>query len=428
MRLRFTLLACALTACAYVAVPGIAGAAPVQNPAITIHAVPPTIIAGDPVLIYGHLAGPGNADQTIRLYHRINPDPVFSLIGVTRTDSQGRYEFIRPDGLVESNRSWYVRGPLGARSIVVHERVAALVSLAVNSPTGTTGQALVFSGHVTPDHRGDIVALQDQNDSGTGNAWHTLARTVVTSGSNFQFSHAWAVPGSYDVRALFHGDVRNLAAASDPVSVVIQQAEVPDFTITTSAPIVANQTPVTISGVLDETGTAAPEPSTIVGLYERGPGASTFHEVTTAETGADGGYQFANLVSSTNERYQVRTMSAPKRHSAALFEGVQDVLTLQSSSPTSTVGAEVTFSGTVSPDKAGHVIYLQSLGADGDWHTVAARFVNPSSAYQFSWTFGTSGSPEFRTRITGGPANVGNASAPVTVVVTLPPLSSLPTG
>ena len=58
MRLRFTLLACALAACVGTAVPGAAGAAPVHNRGLTIHAVPNPIIAGEAVLIYGHLGLP----------------------------------------------------------------------------------------------------------------------------------------------------------------------------------------------------------------------------------------------------------------------------------------------------------------------------------------------------------------------------------
>ncbi len=147
----------------------------------------------------------------------------------------------------------------------------------------------------------------------------------------------------------------------------------------------------------------------------------------TTTTGADGSYSFANVASSTNELYLVRTTFAPRRHSAVLFEGVQDVVTMSSSSGTSTVDGHVLFTGSVSPSKAGHAIYLQKLGKDGDWHTVEVRFVNSASTFQFGWTFGTMGTKEFRARITGGPANVGGASAPVTVVVSQPPLSTLPT-
>ena len=63
MRLRITVLAAALAALAFAAVPGIAGAAPQHNRGLTIHAVPDHIIAGEAVLIYGRLKGPDHANQ-----------------------------------------------------------------------------------------------------------------------------------------------------------------------------------------------------------------------------------------------------------------------------------------------------------------------------------------------------------------------------
>jgi hypothetical protein len=426
MRLRFTVLACALAVCVGTAAPSIAGAAPRHDRALTIHAVPHDIIAGESVLIFGQLKGADHANQVIRLYHRINPNPGFTLVGTQTTNSAGQYEFIRAEGIVDTNRSWFVRGPALSHSRTVHERVAPLVSLAASSSSGFTRHPLIFSGHVTPDHIGSIVLLQGQK--GSSDDWTTLKHARIGAGSNFQAAIAWRTPGARDVRALFPGDARNTKGASDPVSVLIQQTQVPDFTINTSDPIVTAGAAVTISGVLDQHGTTTPEPSTSVSLFGREPSGGPFREITTTTTGADGGYSFANISSTTNELYQVRTTFAPARHSAVLFQGVQDVVTMQASSSTSTVGAHITFTGSVSPDKAGHVIYLQKLGKDNDWHTVEARIVDPSSTFQFGWTFGAAGIKQFRARITGGPANVGGASPAVTVDVTQPALSSLPTG
>ena len=425
MRLRLTLLACMLCAFACTAIPSVAGAAPVHNRGLTIHAVPNHIIAGEAVLIYGQLKGPDHAGQVIQLFHRINPNPQFSLIGTAQTNPAGQYEFIRAEGIVLTNRSWFVRGAGLTHSRTVHERVAALVSLAASSPTGLTRHPIVFSGHVTPDHAGSVVALQEQQ--GSSDQWKTLKRGVVGPGSNYNISYAWRVPGAYDLRVLFHGDARNVAAPSDVASVVIQQAEIPDFTIATSDPIVANAQPVTISGTLFAAGSTTAEPNTSVSLFASVPGSHIYRELTTTITGPDGSYSFANVASTTNELYQVRSTFPPARHTAVLFQGVQDVVTVQSSSSTSTVGGQVTFSGSVSPDKAGHVIYLQKLGSDDDWHTVQVSTVTASSTFQFGWTFGTAGTKEFRARITGGPANVGGASPAVTIDVTQPALSSLPT-
>ncbi|HET8980007.1 MAG TPA: hypothetical protein VFN87_17775 [Solirubrobacteraceae bacterium] len=429
MRLRLPLLTCALTACVCTAAPAAAGAAPVRNDGVTIHAAPRHIIAGEAVLIYGRLNGPGHGGQTIRLYHRINPAPRFSLIGVTRTNSNGQYEFTRVENIVETNRSWFVRGPGLTHSRTVHERVAALVTLASSASTAPTRHPLVFSGHVTPGHRGSPVALQVQR--GSGDAWRTIRWARIGVGSNYNIPFAWRVPGVYTVRTLCPGNPRNVAAPSDPVTVVIQQAEVTGFTIATSDPVVANGQPVTISGTLDQPGTTTPQPGASVSLFARGAGPHPphrFRELTTTTTGADGTYSFGNLASTRNELYQVRTTFAPARHTAVLFEGVQDVVDLQTSSPTSTVGAHVTFTGAVSPDKAGHIVYLQKLGRDDSWHTVEVRRVSRASTFRFGWTFGAAGMKQFRARILGGPANIGGASAPVAIDVTQPPLSALPTG
>ena len=136
MRLRFTVLATALAAFAIAAIPSLASAAPHRNRGLTIHAVPPSINAGDEVDIIGRLTGPGAGGQTVRLWHRINPNGQFTPLGTRTTDSAGRYEFQRADGIVNSNRSWFVVGPGNTHSKVVHEHVAALVSIAPDPAAG----------------------------------------------------------------------------------------------------------------------------------------------------------------------------------------------------------------------------------------------------------------------------------------------------
>jgi hypothetical protein len=423
MRLRITVLASVLATFAFTAITPIAGAAPQRDRGLTIHAVPHSIIAGEAVLIYGRLAS-HQGDQVVRLYHRIAGQPGFSLISVTRTDQAGRYEFTRPEHIVETNRSWFVRGPGLSHSRTVHERVAALVSLAASSSSGTTRHPLTFSGHLTPNHAGSVVLLQAQR--GSSDDWTTLKRGVVGPGSNYQIAYAWRMAGARDVRVLFRGDARNTPSASDPVSVVIEQTEVPSFTINTSDPIVTDDQPATISGTLFAPGsTTTPEPGTTVELFGHEPHGGHYRELQSTTTDSSGGYSFP-VQSTTNAWYQVRTVSSPRRATAQLFEGVQDAVTMAASTTSSSVGGHITFSGTVSPDKAGHVIYLQKAGADGDWHTVEAGVVGHDSTFAFGWTFGSTGAKQFRARITGGPANVGGVSPAVTVDVLPAPAAALP--
>ena len=152
-------------------------------------------------------------------------------------------------------------------------------------------------------------------------------------------------------------------------------------------------------------------------LWARNAYQSKFIPVADTTTGPDGSYTFPPQAPFYNTVYQVRTTLAPRRHTAVLFEGVQDVVTMTPSSTTSELGGKVTFTGTVLPDKAGHVIYLQRLGADGDWHNEEVRFVTHADTFQFGWVFGKAGAYEFRARITGDRGNVGGASAPVTILV-----------
>ena len=65
------------------------------------------------------------------------------------------------------------------------------------------------------------------------------------------------------------------------------------------------------------------------------------------------------------------------------------------------------------PDKAGHSIYLQKLGRDGDWHTVEIGTVRHDSTFEFAWAIGSPGTHTFRARITSDGVNVGSHSAPV---------------
>jgi hypothetical protein len=422
MRSRMPLLASACVAA--VALPSIAGAAPIHNRALSIHATPNHVIAGEPVLIYGRLQGRDDADQEITLYHRINPAQQFTVISRTRTNAAGQYDFPRAEGIVESNRSWYVRGPVFTHSRTVHERVAAELTIDASAVSGTTRHPLTFTGQVTPDHVGSRVALQVQD--GDANTWHTVKTGRVGAGSAYSFSYTWRTAGSRDVRAAFTGDGRNIAAQSDPVTVIIQQRQAPYFTISSSDPIVTDGTPATISGTLFEPHTSTVAPNVDVGLYQKVPGSGPATLAQTTTTSSTGTYSFS-VQGDTNELYQARTINASSAQATAeLFQGVQDTVTMSSNSPTSVVGGTVTFSGSVAPSKADHVVYLEKYGSDGSWHVVQTSTISAASTFSFNWTFGTSGTKQFRARVVGGSVNVGGASAPVTETVALPPVSQLP--
>jgi hypothetical protein len=425
MRRCFAVLAATLAAAGALTVPALSSAAPHQDKGLTIIAKPSSIVAGQGVLIYGQLSGPKVAHQPIVLFHRINPRPFFTIIGVTRTNANGYYQFIRPEGIVLTNRSWFVRGPNGTHSLTVHEEVQALVSLNADSTNAITGQRVLFTGHVTPDHPFQRVLLQEQN-SLSGNGWATIATAFTGGGSNFVIPHHWARPGDYTLRVVLPADPRNVWSSSDTVTIDVQQRQRPDFTISTPEPIVPVGTAVTISGVLDQQGTTTALPTTEVTLWESEAGGS-WHAVSTSVTGTGGGYSFTQSPIH-NTAYQVRVTLKPHRATAVLYQGIQDTLTLNASTLTGEVGNTVTLSGNVTPNHVGHLIYLQRLGLDGNWHAVAATLVQTGSSFSFSYVLTQTGSVELRARITGGPENAGAASSAVTITVNgVVPVITLPT-
>lgn len=425
MRVRMTLLAAGLAAVLLAATPSVAGAYPLRDRGLSIHVLANRpVIAGHPLWIYGRLAGPDNADKTVRLYHRIAGAPSFTLISVTRTDSAGRYVFMRASGIVMTNRAWFVRGPRGTHSSTLFLPVQALITLNSAPAQAITRHPVVFSGHVTPDHAGSAILLQVER--GNSDSWRTVALGRVGPNSNYQFSRGWRVAGDRVVRVAMPADVRNAWSVSQPVPVIVQQAQIPDFTIGTTNPIVANDQQATISGTLFMPGsTTTPDPGVSVELMARPDVGGPFTEIQSATTSSSGQYAFT-VESNVNHWYIVKTVSAPARHTAQLFEGVQDTVTINPVTSTSTVGRTVTFTGTVSPGKDGHVIYLQILGPDNNWHTVGKSVVLAGSVYSLSYPLGEPGTYQFRAQITGGPVNVGGASQTATVDVSPAPVSALP--
>jgi hypothetical protein len=194
MRLRLVVLGSLLTALAVCAQAGMSEAAPRHNDGLTINATPNPIMAGEGVLIYGQLTGSDIGGQTITLYHRVNPSPHFVPVGRIQTDSFGFYEFTRAEGVVYSNRSWFVRGPGSSHSRTIHEGVQTLVSLQANQTLTHTRQPIVFSGHVTPGHASERVFLQVQR--GSGDEWRTVATARLNGASSYALSQRWRSPAS----------------------------------------------------------------------------------------------------------------------------------------------------------------------------------------------------------------------------------------
>jgi hypothetical protein len=403
---------------------------------VSINVVPRQIVAGEPVVIFGRLrcASQANAaGREVRLFHHlIGQGGGFSYVQSVTTDAAGFYVIARADGVVETNRSWYVRA-LGARSATKRIGVAATVTL--NGPP--EGQLLTgypnrvtFTGIVSPADAGARVILQRQNAT-TGGDWRRIDSGIVMASGAFTIVHTFVVPGDANVRVLVRSQRRNLPSASNVLGYVISQAENPQLTIQASADPIAFGESVTFSGKLE--GGA----NQFVTLLARGRRQHGFARIAQTQANAAGEYSFPAQSPINNTFYRVissgscaspgiRSCPARRFASAVLYEGVKDVLSAQVSATTVQAGQPVTFSGTISPDHTGHAIYLERQNASGSgFHVIEVGRVGSGSTYSLSRRLYDPGTKVLRVFIPGGPENQGAASQPLTITVTPAPASTL---
>jgi hypothetical protein len=293
-------------------------------------------------------------------------------------------------------------------------------------PTGEAN-SVTFTGTVSPADVGARVILQRQNAT-TGTEWRRIDRGVVQPGGVFTIVHTFLIPGDANIRVLVRSQGRNTPSPSNVLEYEISQAQNPSLTIAASVdPILFGQ-PVTIAGVL---AGGVNWPVTLLARTDGGRWA----RVAQVNTDAHGNYTFPaqSPVNSTfyaalaaDPSCDIRACPAHRLTSAVLYEGVRDVLSAQVSATTLQAGGQLTFSGSVAPSHAGHVIYLERQNATGtDFHVVQVGVVNPDSSYSIVHTVYDPGTKVFRVFIPGGPENLGAASQPFTIQVTPGPASAL---
>jgi len=285
-------------------------------------------------------------------------------------------------------------------------RIAATVTL--DQPTGdlTTATPITFTGTVSPANAGHRILLQRQAGL-LGDRWVPLDGGFVRADGRYTIVHRFRVPGDRTLRVLLAPNRRTLRSPSTPISITVQQLQATGFTIGSSAQPIDFGGSVTISGTL--TGGA----NTSVTLFGRDEWRGRLHAIATGTTDANGAYSFVQSPA-RNTVYQVRVTSDPHTRTARLFQGVRDVVSIAASTDTATVGDVVTFSGTVQPDKSGHVILLLRL--DGSvWRTVAVARIGDGSAYAVPFAITAAGSVQYRTLVPGGPVNQRGLSSAVQV-------------
>jgi hypothetical protein len=377
---------------------------------ISVNATPNPDVTGDPVTIYGQLTAADHGDRPVTLWHRVAGRHRFTPVSRTRTSATGFYSFQKAEGIVRTNRRWFVRSSR-VRSATVQEKVFAEVRLDTPPDSVAAHRRLRFTGKVTPGrvHRREHVLLQSAVGA-NGDRWRTIDRGRIRRAGTFVIGHAFKQPGSRTVRVVLPRDRFNLRSTSSPVSFDVQGTQNPRFTLAASANPIAEGQAVRLSGSL--AGRNAGDRA--VTLYAR-DARQGFRAVASTTTDAQGNYSFAQTPL-YNTVYQARA-GAGHRRSTRVAVGVHDVVSAHPSATATHVGGTVVVTGTVVPRKPGHIVYLQRLGDDAAFHTIRVTRLNGASQYAFAHTFTNSGTKTFRVLVPGGAWNLRGLSDAFQIVV-----------
>lgn len=388
---------------------------------ITIVAEPHQVTTGETAQIFGTLTCGGTPveGQTLTVFEHPLGLSGFKVVGTPTTGAGGAYTFVSSP--IVNDSVFYVSG-LGARSRKSEVRAAPQVTF--GGPTeGTqlkTGirSAVAFAGIVSPADAGATVVLQRENATSV-EEWLSIQEGVVRANGSYAMLHTFRVPGDANLRVIVraHGrfDVRGI---SNTLSYEISQNQNPKLTILSSSDPVGYGLPVTISGVL---AGGADQKVTLFGRTFGGVYLKQ-QEATTDSTGA---YKFVIAAAVQSTGYQVRA-NASTVNSAVLFEGVKYGLTAGVSGYTVPAGQPLTFSGIVSPVRAGKAVYLERQNlVGGGYHIVDLTSVTSTGGYSITHYMFGSGKQVYRVRVPGDPDNQAISSTSFPIEVTPAPVGSL---
>jgi hypothetical protein len=432
--MRITKQVSALAAAAALMAPAAAAAAPFQPGAhrsaipagscrVSLFAAPHEVANGEAAEVYGRLGciGATAVGQTVTVYGHTAGATAFTVLDTATTGPAGFYSYIAPK--LTTDTTFYASAE-GATSASKQVKVAPLVSLET-APLHPEDAALLtgaqnhvtFTGVVSPADAGARVVLQRENATSSGFTWFEEWRAIqvgtVGAGGAYSITHTFVLPGEANLRVLvrpYHRlDVRGM---SNTLSYEISQPQNASLTLTGAPNPISDGQKVTLTG---KVAGASDAPVTLMAHTD---GSDPFTKVATIMTNSSGEYTFTESPTESTY-YQVDSGTA---QSTVQFEGVKYVLTATASTEALHSGEAATFSGTVTPIRKGHIVYLEreNTGPRGGWHVVDTGAVSETGGYTIAdYVFG-SGSGTYRVLIPGDFANQAMASQTFPITVSAP--------
>ncbi len=436
--------AAAATAAVLIAIPSVAGAArprvahkrvaALPGCRLSLTAEPRRVTSGDETpQLFGKLTCSKTvetAGQTVTLFARPAGQPA-TMLGTATTTTGGYYTFVAP---APTSSTLYYASTAALTSPVRQVRVAPQVTLSGPSEskplfTGARNR-VAFAGTVSPAAAGATAVLQREAATAS-EEWVTIQAGVVGAGGVYSFVHTFVLPGDANIRVRVKAHAPYDAfGASSPLSYVISQKENPALTLFVKSTGLSSD-PITYGQSVTLEGSVVAGANKTVRLAARTAGG-LFTTLASQTADASGHYSFA-VTPQQNTAYKV--FSEVGTHSSVLFEGVRYTLTASPSASTLQDGQALTFTGTVTPGRAGKHVYLERQNASGaGYHVVAIAPLQAVASgsglatYTIVHTVFGTGKQVYRIKVPGDPDNQGSSSAPVTVEVTPAPPASLAPG
>jgi hypothetical protein len=411
--------------------------APSSGCSIELQATPSIITTAAPLSLTGMLscpqtagatgqstAGQSVAGQTVTLYQKLGHMPGFNVAATTSTEANGAFQFDQAS--IEGDSDFYVSSD-GTESAPTRVEIAPQVTLSTPAAgtqlfAGDDGRAaragaasadsnaVTFTGTVSPVATGATVTLQREHGI---ERWSRIGGARVNAEGEYSITHTFFRPGVAHIRVLVRSHGLDLKSVSSPVTYEISRRRSSKVTIQASANPIAYGTPLTITGTV---AGAADAPVTL--LAQTGDGE--FAPLQKGLTNGSGEYTFTvSPLLSTRYRVQSSSASSAAVSSAAFSESVTYALTTTAAPSTLQAGAQLAFTGTLSPLHEGQIVNLECLNASGvGYHVIASGIVSSTSAYSITHTFSAAGTELLRIGVPGSAELQSVASEPFKLEIT----------
>jgi hypothetical protein len=390
---------------------------------ISLFAEPHQVTTGETAQVFGNLrcGGAPVEGQTVTVFEHSVGIAGFKMVGSPTSGTGGAYTFTSSP--IVDDSTFYVSA-LGARSRIRIVRVAPQVTL-LGPAEGSqlkTGirSAVSFAGIVSPADAGARVFLEREQATGF-EEWGAIQETTVRPNGSYAMTHIFRVPGDANLRVIIspHGKF-DLRGISNTLSYEISQNQNPHLTIFSSSDPVSFGLPVTISGVL---AGGANQKVTLFGRVF--PASAGFAKVQETTTNGSGEYKFVIPAAAQSTGYRVSANTSAV-NSAVLFQGVKYSLTAGVSANTVQAGQSLTFSGAVTPARAGKPVYLERQNLiGGGFHIVDLTTVSSTGGYSITHFMFGPGKQVYRVHVPGDPDNQAVSSPTFPIEVTPAPVGSL---